>query len=146
MYLQREHEHTRTGNWSESGVGSLRGAPLNTSRCLGEEVYLDGDQEEVQLLIFIYIYIWDTWMDGLVAGFTFTPGFAPLYSIEYFDGDQEEVQLLTCIYIYIWGTWLHSMVAGFTLTPGFAPFYSIEYFDGDQEEVQLIVICIYTYM
>jgi len=33
--LQRGHEHTRTGNWSESGFWSLRGAPLNTSRCLG---------------------------------------------------------------------------------------------------------------
>ena len=43
--------------------------------------------------------MWDTWMDGLVAGFTFTPGFAPLYSIEYFDGDQEEVQLIF-IYVY----------------------------------------------
>ena len=36
--IQRGHEPTRTGNWSESGFGSLRGAPLNISRCLGGEV------------------------------------------------------------------------------------------------------------
>ena len=35
--IQRGHEHTRTGNWSESGFGSLRGAPLNISRCFGGE-------------------------------------------------------------------------------------------------------------
>ena len=35
VYMQRGHEHTRIGNWSESGFGSLRGAPLNISRCLG---------------------------------------------------------------------------------------------------------------
>ena len=35
VYIQRGHEHTCTGNWSESCFGSLRGAPLNTSRCLG---------------------------------------------------------------------------------------------------------------
>jgi len=35
VYIQRAHEQTRTGNWSESGFGSLRGAPLNISRCLG---------------------------------------------------------------------------------------------------------------
>jgi len=29
------HEHTRTGNWFKSGFGSLRGAPLNITRCLG---------------------------------------------------------------------------------------------------------------
>jgi len=34
VYIQRGHEHTRTGNWSESGFGTLRGAPLNISRCL----------------------------------------------------------------------------------------------------------------
>jgi len=33
--LQRGHEHTRTGNSSESGFGSLRGAPLNISSRLG---------------------------------------------------------------------------------------------------------------
>jgi len=33
--IQRAHEHTRTGNWSESGFESLRGAPLDISRCLG---------------------------------------------------------------------------------------------------------------
>jgi len=33
--IQRGHEHTRTGNCSESGFGSLRGAPWNLSRCLG---------------------------------------------------------------------------------------------------------------
>jgi len=33
--IQRGIEHTHTGNWSESGFGSLRGAPLNVSRCLG---------------------------------------------------------------------------------------------------------------
>ena len=31
------YEHTRTRNWSESGLGNLRGAPLNRSRCLGGE-------------------------------------------------------------------------------------------------------------
>jgi len=35
IYMQRGHEHTRTWNWSESGFGSLRGAPLNISKCLG---------------------------------------------------------------------------------------------------------------
>jgi len=25
--IQRAHEHTRKGNWSESGFGSLQGAP-----------------------------------------------------------------------------------------------------------------------
>jgi len=35
VYIQRGHGHTRTGNWSESGFGSLRRAPLNISRCLG---------------------------------------------------------------------------------------------------------------
>jgi len=35
MYTQRKHEHTRTGNWSESGFGSLGRAPLNISSCLG---------------------------------------------------------------------------------------------------------------
>jgi len=35
VYIQRRHEHTRTWNWSVSGFGSLRGAPLNTSRCSG---------------------------------------------------------------------------------------------------------------
>jgi len=35
--IQRGHAHTRPGNWSESGFGSLRGAPLNVSRCLGGE-------------------------------------------------------------------------------------------------------------
>jgi len=35
--IQRGHEHTRTGNWSESGFGSLRGALWNISRCLGGE-------------------------------------------------------------------------------------------------------------
>ena len=33
--IQRGHEHTRTGNSSESGFGSLRRAPLDISRCLG---------------------------------------------------------------------------------------------------------------
>jgi len=33
--IQRGHEHTRTGNWSESGFRSLRGAPLRISRYLG---------------------------------------------------------------------------------------------------------------
>jgi len=37
VYIQRGREHTGTGNWSESGFGSLRGAPLNISRCLGGE-------------------------------------------------------------------------------------------------------------
>jgi len=40
VYIQRAHEHTRTGNWSESSLGSLRGAPLNISRCLRGESYL----------------------------------------------------------------------------------------------------------
>jgi len=35
VYIQRGHEHTRTENGSTSGFGSLRGAPLNISRCLG---------------------------------------------------------------------------------------------------------------
>jgi len=34
-YIQRGHEHTGTGNCSESGFRSLRGAPLNISWCLG---------------------------------------------------------------------------------------------------------------
>ena len=34
--LHRAHAHTRTGSCSESGVGSLRGAPFDISRCLGE--------------------------------------------------------------------------------------------------------------
>jgi len=34
VYIQRAHEHTRTGNWSESGFGSPRGVPLDISRCL----------------------------------------------------------------------------------------------------------------
>ena len=34
VHIQRGHEHTRTGNSSESGLGSLWGAPLNISRCL----------------------------------------------------------------------------------------------------------------
>jgi len=37
VYMQRGHKHTRTGSLSESGFGSLRGAPLNISRCLGGE-------------------------------------------------------------------------------------------------------------
>jgi len=35
--IQRGHEHTRTGNRSKRGFGSLRGAPWNISRCLGGE-------------------------------------------------------------------------------------------------------------
>jgi len=38
VYRQRAHEHTRTGNWSESGFVRLRRASLEISRCLGEEL------------------------------------------------------------------------------------------------------------
>jgi len=31
IHVERGHEHTRTGNWSERGFGSLRGAPWNIS-------------------------------------------------------------------------------------------------------------------
>jgi len=36
VFIQRGNEHTHTGNWSESGFGSVNGAPWNVSRCLGE--------------------------------------------------------------------------------------------------------------
>jgi len=38
VYIQRGHEHKRKGGWSENGLGSLRGAPLHISRCLGAGV------------------------------------------------------------------------------------------------------------
>jgi len=34
--ISRGYEHTRTGNWPESGFGSRRGAPFDISRCLGD--------------------------------------------------------------------------------------------------------------
>ena len=36
-FIYKGDEHTRTGNCSESSFGSLRGAPLNISRCLRGE-------------------------------------------------------------------------------------------------------------
>jgi len=42
--IQRGHEHTHIGSCSESGFGSLMGAPLNISRCL------DGSYTRANLL------------------------------------------------------------------------------------------------
>jgi len=41
VHIQRGHERTRAGNRSESGVGSLRGAPLNISRFTHMYIYID---------------------------------------------------------------------------------------------------------
>jgi len=56
VYIQRAHEHARTGNWSESGFGSLGGAPLDTSRCVGGNPVYDRNT---------YIFKVDVFTDGL---------------------------------------------------------------------------------
>jgi len=48
--IQRGHEHTRTGNWSESGFGSLRGAPWNTSSII--------TKSDLYRASYIYIYMY----------------------------------------------------------------------------------------
>jgi len=55
VHIQKETEHTRTGNWSESGFGSLRGAPLNISKC--SRVGVDTATLVAALHVHMYVYM-----------------------------------------------------------------------------------------